>query len=646
MQPLKENAWVGEQELSNEYGDNAEKIKSIADFRMFDSELVNVLSIDTCQLSDFIIQNKPSFEQLKNFIKQEVKSSYRLTDEQLLMLITLGCAKAVYEQPNVEIWQAVTDIKYNSWEVENWLSLALDMYSDIENNATKIISLAENILTSLNSGELEPKSERFKGVIQHQIDAWGREKEPLKEIWFGLRGARDDFLPYLEYAPIFKIWYVADSKSFFKYLNSINPYMAQSLLTLANVTNLNATFSNWVKAIELTPISFNNKGVYKKEIVSYLLPILLNAAYQEVIQAQHETKDEFYVIALVNNIVDTLAVRKDFIGIVMRWGNWLERVTLQDKDDPSDFSSASFIAGKLLNFLGCKVKAKNLKFIKTPAQDFERWEFWAHHSVMADHLYNGFLKEYKPDCFINDWTLDLYSWQSKKAKDLLQKAYDYTHYRGSFPGKLAYQLAYSLTKADHPDELWLDMWKNTHALREIVQFGFKADMYGSTYKERSDASGLLVVLFLIGLALLDLLATHKTARNVGAIKQLFVKMHTSLGFMLYIDSTINKEKWQSLFRHLAIRRYIWECDTDTLFNKSDAPTVSDFIMYSKNDIFELSKLIENILINTQNKKRLKDCLVNSDVDINKLIEKIEALNQFDSKRYSVVMSEIKLFANF
>lgn len=101
-----------------------------------------------------------------------------------------------------------------------------------------------------------------------------------------------------------------------------------------------------------------------------------------------------------------------------------------------------------------------------------------------------------------------------------------------------------------------------------------------------------------------------------------------------------------LFRHLAIRRYIWECDTDTLFNKSDAPTVSDFIMYSKNDIFELSKLIENILINTQNKKRLKDCLVNCDVDINKLIEKIEALNQFDSKRYSVVMSEIKLFANF
>lgn len=646
MQPLKEKAWVGEQELSHEYSYSAEKIKSITDFKEFGSELINKLYIDTGQLSDFIINNKPSFEQLKVFAEQEIENSYRLIDDQMLMLITLGCAKAICEQSTIETWQAVTDIKYSSWEVENWLSFALEMSLYKENNFNKIISLAENILTGLCDRSLEPKSERFKGVIQNQIDTWSREKEPLKEIWFGLRGSQDHFLPYLEYAPVFKIWFSTSPISFFNKLKNINPYIAQSLLALADVASLNATFANWVRAIELTPVSFNSQGTYKNEIESYLLPILLSAAYQEVIQAKLKTKDECYVIKLVENIVDILAIREDFLGIVMRWGNWLERVTLQDEHDTSDFSASSFVAGKLLHFLGSKVKAKGLEFIKVPAADFERWEFWAHQAVMADHLHNGFLQEYKLDCFINDWQLDIYSWQSKKAKNLLQKAFDYTHYRGSFPGKIAYQLAYPLTKTNSPDELWLGMWKNTHALREIVQFGHKTDVYGSSYKERNKAGDLLLVLFLIGLALLDLLVTHNPIRNIRAIKKLFSDLYSSLVFMIYIDNTINKEKWQSLFRHLAIRRYIWECDTDDVFDQSDTPAVSDFIELYKNDAFELARLVENILINTQHKNKLKCYLKDCGMELEVLIDNVKTLVEVDSGRYSLEISEVELLVVF
>lgn len=642
MQPLKEKAWVNEQELANEHAYNNEKFKSTNDFKVFYAELVDVLSIDMNTLSDFILKNNLSFDQLKTFVEQDVENAFRLTDDQLLMLLTLGCTKALCDQPCINTWQVVTDIKHNSWEVENWLGFALEFYSKHEKKVSEIISLAKFTLASLYNGSLQPKSERFNGIVQNEIDSWEREKDPLKEIWFGLRGARDEFLPYLEYAPVFKIWFDADPESLIKELQKVNPYMAKSILVIAEVTIFNATFANWEKTIELTPSFFKIDGVCNKEVKSYLLPILLDAAYQEITQAKLETKDEDYVLALINNVVDVLAKRKDFSAIVMRWGNWLERVTLQDENDPGELSSSSFVASKILYHLGKKIKCKKINFITEPAEDFEGWEYWAHHSAMADHLYNDFLQEYKPDNFIEDWKLDLYSWGNEKAKKLLKKSFNFTHYDGNFPGKAAYQLVYPLTKAEKPYELWLGMWQQAHVLREIVQFGFKADVYGSAYKERNEASGLLILLFLTGLALLDLLVTTTTKKNNYAVKILLNELYDCLITMLYIDTTLNKKKWQSLYRHLAIRRYIWEDEVKSYFKENDEPQITNFIRHYKNDDFGLATLVENISINTQDKNKLKKYLSTCGVEIKSLIERVEILNLVDSRRYSLAMNELKL----
>src|SRR5699024_8137112 len=128
-----------------------------------------------------------------------------------------------------------------------------------------ITTLAEDILTALCNGTVEPKSERFKGVVQNQVDVWEREIEPLKEIWFGLRSFRDEFMPYMEFSPVFTLWFKNNPSGFIDKLMPLNPYIAKSLLTIAGVTFFRASFASWEQTIHLVPKSFDKKGVYQKE---------------------------------------------------------------------------------------------------------------------------------------------------------------------------------------------------------------------------------------------------------------------------------------------------------------------------------------------------------------------------------------------
>lgn len=415
------------------------------------------------------------------------------------------------------------------------------------------------------------------------------------------------------------------------------------MLTIAGATFFSATFANWQKATELVPCSFEKNGTYNKEYKSYLLLILLDAAYQNLLDAKHRTNDEDYVAGLINDVVDVLTAREDYAAIVLRWGNWLERVILQDTDNHNEFKSSSFVANKLLYALGSKLKPAD--FIEKPAQDFENWEYWAHYAAMASNLYNGFIQKLSVERFTTDWQLDIYSWGNEKAQRLIQRSFDYAHYHGDLPGKPAYQLAYPFTKVENPGEEWDKLWQSAHALREIVQFGFKSDIYGSSYEERHEASRLLLLLFLTGLALLDLLVTTPETNKISNIKSLFKNLHTSLITLLYIDTTINKEKWQSLYRLLATRRVLWQGETENFFNKDDSPALNDFISYYHNDAYALAVLLENILINLKHSNKLASELQACNVNVVELVEKVKLLKQIDEKRYSLSVERLTKIAN-
>lgn len=635
---LKGKAWANEQASLQDQLTADSSFKQLADFEAIDDE-INKKAMNLDQVSSFIIEQKPSFKNLKLHVQNEVENVFRLTEEQLLMFMTLSCAKAICEQPAIETWQAVTDIKYNSWEIENWLEAALHFYVEKLGEPEIITTLAEDILTALCNGTVEPKSERFKGVVQNQVDVWEREIEPLKEIWFGLRSFRDEFMPYMEFSPVFTLWFKNNPSGFIDKLMPLNPYIAKSLLTIAGVTFFRASFASWEQTIHLVPKSFDKKGVYQKEYKSYLLLILLDEAYQKINEAKLRTDNNDYVIRLINDVVEVLSIRKDYPGIVLRWGNWLERTSLQDSGNYDEFNSSSFVASKLLHALGEKLESS--EFLTEPAKDFEQWEHWVHYSVMSSYLFSGLLASIETRRFTNDWDLDLFSWGNEKGDLLKQKSLEFIPYNESFPGKKAYQLAYPLTKTTNPLEEWISLWESTHALREIVQHGFKASIYGTSYSERNKPSQLLVLCFTIGLALLDLLVTQPDDKDKPTIKELFKHLYSSLVTMLYIDKTISNKNWQSLYRHLAIRRVLWQGETESVFEEADSPSFIEIAGYYKNDSFKLATLLENIFINLNTKENFKKKLTGWDLNIKDLVAEVDYLSEIDSRRYSLDIKELK-----
>lgn len=635
---LKRKAWANEQASLQSQLTADSNFKQPVDFEKLDDK-INKRAISLDQISSFIGEQKPGFESLKHFVLNKVENVFRLTDEQQLMLLTLACAKLLCDAPKLESWRNVTEIRYHSWEVENWLEPALSYYAEHHNKLKSVTQLAHAILAALVSGELQPKSERNKGIVQEEAESWSRETEPLKEIWFGLRGSRDDFIPYLEFSPVFTLGYQNEPKGFIAALMPLNPYIAKSMLTIAGITFFGSTFANWQQATELIPYSFKKDGTYKKEYKSYLLLILLDAAYQNLLDAKYCTNDEDYVTGLINDVVEVLSTRKDYPGIVMRWGNWLERTILQDTGNHDEFNSSSFIANKLLLALGEKLESSEI--LTEPAKDFEQWECWTHYSVMSSYLFSGLLTSIETRRFTNDWDLDLFSWGNEKGDLLKQKSLEFILYNESFLGKKAYQLAYPLTKTTNPLEEWISLWESTHALREIVQHGFKASIYGTSYSERNKPSQLLVLCFTIGLALLDLLVTQPDDKDKPTIKELFKHLYSSLVTMLYIDKTINNKSWQSLYRHLAIRRVLWQGETESVFEEADSPNFIEMAGYYKNDSFKLATLLENIFINLNTKENFKKQLTGWDLNIEGLVEEVDYLSEIDSRRYSLDIKELK-----
>lgn len=645
MQSLKEKAWITEQSFWQARFNNGDNYKTVEDFKELNERINQHPIISIEEISRFIVESTPGFAEIKEFVESNVENAYLLDDKQTLMLLTLACAKTLSEHPNLATWSAVTSIRYNSWEVENWFGAALEFYSE-ENNKTKsIIMLAREVLANLLNGKLQPSSERYQGIVQQEADAWKRETEPLKKIWCGLRGSKDEFMPYLGFSSLFGIWYKHNPSDFISALLPLNPYIANSLLAVSGITFFGATFSTWQQVIELIPNSFEKNGTYSKSIKSYLLPLLLEFAYRQLLQAKQHTESKEHALALISNIVEALEERQDFVAIVMRWGNWLKRITLQDTENTDEFSSSSYIAGKLIDALGERIQSKDLLFLIDPAKDFEGWEHWAHHSLMADFVYKKYLPVYAVDKFKEDWQLNLLSWKTPKAEQLQKRAFDYIGHNENYPSKVAYQLAYLFTKTANPYKEWKSLWQNTQILRELVQFGFKTDIYGLAYDERTEASNLLVQCFSIGLATLDLLVTDEEAARKTEIKKLFSCLHACLITMLYIDTTINQEKWQSLYKHLAIRRVLWQGGTEEVFSSSDVPTLNEFIELYEKDTFQLATLLENILLNLETTPNIESELRHSSIDFKCLVVEFDKLKKIDARRYSSEIQRLKFFAN-
>src|SRR5699024_125752 len=101
------------------------------------------------------------------------------------------------------------------------------------------------------------------------------------------------------------------------------------------------------------------------------------------------------------------------------------------------------------------------------------------------------------------------------------------------------------------------------------------------------------------------------------------------------------KNWQSLYRHLAIRRVLWQGETESVFEEADSPSFIEIAGYYKNDSFKLATLLENIFINLNTKENFKKKLTGWDLNIKDLVAEVDYLSEIDSRRYSLDIKELK-----
>lgn len=195
--------------------------------------------------------------------------------------------------------------------------------------------------------------------------------------------------------------------------------------------------------------------------------------------------------------------------------------------------------------------------------------------------------------FLAEWTISPDEWAVGKGQRLRERASLTVILSKEMPGMAAHSLAYSIVRSGSPTEAWIGMWNATHTLREIVEFG-DADASDDEYHSRSEAGKLLLLVFRIGLAILDQrVAQCSSSGSPEARSQ--AKLHEALASaireMREIDDTLNREEWIAAVRHLAIRRLIWEEQAPgsqkpgrfPVFRLDDTPTFSGYLKAAKSD---------------------------------------------------------------
>src|SRR5690606_5632857 len=120
-------------------------------------------------------------------------------------------------------------------------------------------------------------------------------------------------------------------------------------------------------------------------------------------------------------------------------------------------------------------------------------------------------------------------------------------------------LAFPLASQNSFASSWKRLWDSTYPLREVIEFG-SPDAEAKTYSDRADASHLLLLLGFMGLACFDQ-AAIRFIEEEGLAEEI-ADLHEALAAaareVVYVDDTLNHNKWKVLLQHLALRRIYWD----------------------------------------------------------------------------------------
>ncbi|WP_413437134.1 hypothetical protein ACFDAU_11985 [Sulfuriferula sp. GW1] len=651
--------WPSEREAANRQSFTNASFKTEQDFRQLLDACTEVLPATFDQAVDWVVQQGgevTELEQQMTVICNQVDLQDFPDSKNLLM--TWTCATALAQSPSMQTWEKVKKLKYDSGQLEQWLALAMMVLAERNPDARKAyIDLAKEAFCALDSFKLVSLSNRNN---QERTGAWAYWNEcgnKLDEIWWGLRNWRD-IMNYGEEFPLFHVMSeLAPDEFVHVVVQSANPYLVHSVLLVTGVGAFSSRFIQWEKITAAAPSAFEADGTWNGSV---LTPLLLVEAHDQLLQTGRNiphidasetdverAKQEIY--SGVEAVVSTLAPRQDALPLFARWSTWLMRQLLRHSEkDIKDVRSAAFVDDALIEAIGRKLKDQSV--IQVSPSDAPAWEAWCYRCVLASHANSGFIDPPASSDFLAEWTISPDEWAVEKGQRLRERASLTVIMSKEMPGMAAHSLAYSIVRSGSPTEAWIGMWNATHTLREIVEFG-DADASDDEYHSRSEAGKLLLLVFRIGLAILDQRVAQclsSDSHEARSQAKLFEALASALREMREIDDTLNRDEWLAAVRHLAIRRFIWEAQAPEsqkqgrypVFRPEDTPTFSGYLKAAKSDAIELLAVLQSVLMNDPDTSRLQNELHAASINLSDVLGTVRRLNQYDPRRYPI--DEIQL----
>jgi hypothetical protein len=503
----------------------------------------------------------------------------------------------------------------------------------------------------VNSYHLTSLSDRHNKEREQFRDAWNENSEKLEEIWWGLRWSHS--MNYEEESPLFQVLAALNVDEFLATVSqSKNPFLVNSAILAGGAFG---KFSFWEMLAASAPSAFAAEGTWN---TSVMMPLLLVIARDQLLQAGRHInhfdaseaeveKVKLEISDLTEAVIVILNKRQDALPLFARWSTWLMRqLLMQGIKDANNVHSSAFVDAALIEAVGRKLKARAVNPQPDPPSDAPVWEAWCYQAVLASQAYSGFIPT--PDCksFLDEWAINLDDWVGERGKQLRERANLIVTMTKDIPGDAAHFLAYSVAMSESPVEFWIALWNDTHPLREIVEFG-DADTSGDDdYQARGEAGKLLLLVFCIGLAILDQRVNQCASSHFHQEKDL-AKLHEALALavreMREIDDTLNREQWLQALRNLAVRRLIWEHRATkggksgqySVFSPADKPTFSDYLCAAKNDVMELLAVLQMTLLNESNQLIVQEKLQAASIDLLEMVATVKQLNVISPRKYPI-----------
>ena len=643
-------------EIREDFADTS--FKTARDFLNLLSLFPDVQSKAFDDVVSWIVEQSGDLSELEQRLAPVADEFAPSTVDSYTLLMTLACAAALAHTPSLGTWAKVDAFKYNSWQLEHWLSEAMIAYAEVYPSAVDAYAnLAKEAFARLENFSLQSRSERTNVERVGAWGSWDKRQDKLEEIWWDLRGWHG-FMNYQEELPLFQVFYKLKPDEFIRTISrSANPYLVSALLFVAGICAFSPRFSEWKRMIAAAPVAFEHDGKWNGSV---LVPLLLVDARNQLLHVRSnlpnldvttgdfdEIKQEITKTAeLVSGI---LAERQDAAAIFCRWTSWLMRQILgQTEKEIADVKSSAFADNAMVDAIGTKLGNRLLP--QSVPDDAPLWEDWCYRCALASFSYDGHIQVPAWEGFGNEWRLSPEDWIGDRGRSLREHARLITTLNKEVPGVAANLLAYPIAQSFSPDEAWIRLWNDSIALREIVEFG-DSDSVEDEYSSRSEAGRLLLLLFSIGLAIFDQISAHSPNNNspeARSLVNLFKALNSATSEMREIDSTLNHDKWLAAFQHLVIRRMIWESTSNNesastnfqVFKADDKPTISDILIEANGDVIEMVAILQSLLLNAPD-SRLAAELSSASIDVSDIVQSIRGLNGYHSRKYPIDEAQLQ-----